>query len=112
MDSDCKGGIATYCKFFLSGFQRSGAWPTVRKKHLAAFPACEVCASKENVQVHHLKSVSKNPELELCENNLFTLCAGQSCNCHFVFGHAFDWKRTNSDCVADSKNFRRKIEND
>jgi 5-methylcytosine-specific restriction protein A len=112
LDFNRKGSASTYRKFFLSGFQRSGQWPAIRKKHLSAYPACEVCASKENLQVHHIQSVSKHPEMELCESNLFTLCAGQACNCHFVFGHTFDWRKSNKDCVADSKNFRRKIEND
>ena len=39
---------------------------------------CVECGSHEKLQVHHIKSVHKYPELVMDENNVITLCA----SCH------------------------------
>ena len=84
---------------------RSGAWPRVRKQHLEKHDSCEACGCKKTLFVHHICPFSKNPELELCEDNLITLCFV----CHFWFGHLKNWKSHNVNVLTDAKWFKEKI---
>ena len=85
----------TESRSFLS--LRSGAWRRVRNEHLEKQGFCAICGSKQNLTVHHIKSFSENPELELCPDNLITLCENRNLNCHFVFGHKMRWTNLNRD---------------
>jgi len=91
------------------GAARSSKWPTVRKHFLEKHPYCEVCGSKNNLNVHHMKPFHLEPELELDESNLITLCEGKSVNCHFLFGHFCNWKNFNPDVVKDSAEWSLKL---
>ena len=88
---------------------RSPRWRKVRNLHLASNPRCAICGSAENLVVHHIKSFSENPELELCPENLITLCENRNLNCHFVFGHHMRWADLNYSLVDNLANIRRAI---
>jgi predicted restriction endonuclease len=87
---------------------RSPKWNSVRKKHLTYNPRCAVCGKDKKLEVHHIKPVHKNPELELEPTNLITLCADP---CHFIFGHLMDWRSWNSDIINDVSVYYNKIVN-
>lgn len=86
------------------GAARSGKWPSVRAEYFAAHPHCEFkgCKSKGPFQVHHVKSFSRNPELELDLTNLITLCAGES-NHHLYVGHQGNFQDINPHVREDCK---------
>lgn len=66
---------------------RSGRWPTVRKHHLEKEPFCQSCFRENDLEVHHILPVHAGGD-ELDPDNLITFCR----DCHFVVGHACDWK--------------------
>src|SRR5689334_13402087 len=72
---------------------RSGKWPAVERAHLKAQPECQACGSRELLSVHHIRPFRLYPELELDADNLITLC--QKHHCHFLFGHAGDYRAWN-----------------
>jgi hypothetical protein len=90
----------------LYGADRSSKWRKVREEHLRRQPECQACGRKKDLEVHHLASFAEHPELELCPDNLWTLCGDP---CHFVHGHLMDFHRCNPDCIADSKRYRDKV---
>jgi 5-methylcytosine-specific restriction endonuclease McrA len=89
-------------KFAIQG--RSKEWFNVRKIHLAWFPACAACNSRDKLEVHHVVPFHINPELELAADNLITLCA----HCHLVIGHLRDYKIYNDNVVRDAKEWQSK----
>lgn len=78
---------------------RSSMWSNLRRDFLEQHPECQICGNSQNLQVHHFFDVSTYPELELKWNNLVTLCTKskyhKNLNCHLVYGHLGNWKRTN-----------------
>lgn len=80
------------------GAVRSPKWKTVRLHHLETNSECICCGKVDDLEVHHIKSVSQHPELELIPENLATLCE----RCHLVVGHINDWHKINPHIVADS----------
>lgn len=91
------------------GAARSTHWPAIRKAHLEAHPTCAACGGKENLEVHHKKPFHLHPDLELHEANLITLCEHPGHDCHFVFGHFYDWKQFNSRVVEDAAEWLEKL---
>lgn len=89
---------------------RNSQWPKVRSKHLEKQPVCMVCGGKESLQVHHIEPFHKNPEKELDENNLITLCDGKF-RCHLLFGHLLYWRSHNPNVVEDAETWSNKIKN-
>lgn len=90
---------------------RSGHWPTVRKEHLEAHPACEVCGGLEKLEVHHIHPFHLHPDLELNPNNLVTLCeVDPLLNCHRIFGHLDNFRGWNPDVIEDAKDWRKKFQ--
>lgn len=71
---------------------RSGRWPTVRKKHLEHEGECQCCGRTVELEVHHVYPVHAGGD-ELDPDNLITFCR----DCHFVVGHACDWKAWRND---------------
>src|ERR1035437_1990816 len=59
---------------------RSPEWPRVERLYRKLFPACAACGSSKRPQVHHMKSFSQHPELELDPTNLITLCMDNDCH--------------------------------
>lgn len=71
---------------------RSPKWGAVRRKHLLDNPLCVACGGDKDLQVHHIKPFHLYPPLELDPENLITLCEASGRECHFRFGHGFNWK--------------------
>lgn len=90
-----------------AGVPRSSMWAKVRAAHLKAHPACEACAQKDALEVHHIEPFHLRPELELDPTNLMTLCGAP---CHIVHGHLMAWARVNRTVVADVRTYRAKLE--
>jgi hypothetical protein len=86
---------------------RSPLWPRVRAEHLEQEPECQVCGSTIDVEVHHKIPVHIDQSKELDALNLITLC--QRNGCHYLFGHARDWKAFNPRVVADCSRARSMI---
>jgi hypothetical protein len=91
----------------LFGTLRSGAWPRVRREHLAKEPACVACGRDDELEVHHVVPFHDRPSLELDDSNLVTLCADP---CHFVFGHCLNWRHSNPRVREDAAAYRRRID--
>ena len=80
---------------------RSGAWRTVRAKHLVVEPNCQCCGRNKEMEVHHVLPVhAGGPELDRA--NLISFCH----DCHFVVGHACDWKAWRADVRRIAKLMR------
>lgn len=75
---------------------RSSKWPKVRAAHLKAEPTCRGCGGTRSLQVHHIVPVHIDAALELEESNLITLCEYPGRNCHFTWGHFYNWADFNS----------------
>lgn len=88
---------------------RSGHWPVVRAAHLKLEPACAVCGSTLDLQVHHILPFHENPERELDPDNLITVCGPGGHNCHLAWGHLFSYQSWNVDVRADAARMRAKI---
>lgn len=69
---------------------RAGAWPRVRREHLHAQPYCVACGQLAET-VHHCVPVSRAPELELDETNLYSYCDRH----HLLIGHLGDYHAYN-----------------
>ena len=102
------------------GAARSSEWPKVRATYLSKHSRCEACGGREGLQVHHVlpfKAAGNGDEdgdgiiNELDEDNLITLCTGDTCNCHLWIGHAGNFKSFNANCREDAKRFREMIAN-
>lgn len=92
------------------GAKRSPEWPKVRKAHLAKFPTCAMCGTKNKLEVHHIKPFHLHPELELEPSNLITLCESKvDANCHLLFGHLGNFKSLNATVIHDAKAWNEKI---
>lgn len=89
---------------------RSPQWATCRARHLKTQPVCQVCGTKTALAVHHIQPVHTNPELELDETNLITLCQGVDGGCHFRWGHLWNWTSWNDKVEEDASEWRVKIE--
>ena len=85
---------------------RSSQWPKVRDAHLKNDSVCNVCGSKEDLNVHHIVPFHIDKSKELDPTNLITLCNHNGC--HFTFGHLFNWSSSNPDVIADAKTFKQK----
>lgn len=90
---------------------RSPRWPAVRQAHLAKEPVCQVCGTRDELQVHHIKPYHLFPSLELDRANLLTLCEGGNHNCHLLFGHLNCWMSWNEFVRADAAEWRNRIRN-
>jgi len=71
---------------------RSPQWPSVRRKHLLEEPVCQWCGGTAKLEVHHEIPFSQDYSLELVDHNLITLCEAPIENCHFIRGHARNWR--------------------
>ena len=85
---------------------RSSQWPKVRDAHLKIDPACNVCGTKEDLNVHHIVPFHIDKSKELDPKNLITLC--NSNGCHFTFGHLFNWSAYNPNVMIDSQIYKDK----
>jgi len=93
------------------GAKRSSKWNKIRKEVLKEYPECQICGSKESLEVHHKIPFHLAPDLELEKDNLITLCDKNNRGCHFVFGHLCSWSSFNHDIELDAKIWYYKIIN-
>jgi hypothetical protein len=84
---------------------RSPFWRQVRNDFVNAHPACEICGSTKDLEVHHIKPFHLRPDLELDPSNIITLCKSKKwgLDCHFTFGHAGNYYWENKSLLADIK---------
>lgn len=75
----------------VSGAERSGKWPALRKQILDEQPTCEACGGRDGCKPHHIKPFHVYPELELERSNVIVLCD----QCHLMLGHLGDWPAWN-----------------
>jgi 5-methylcytosine-specific restriction endonuclease McrA len=88
---------------------RSSRWKKTREEHIKNNPTCFACGRSEYLTVHHITPFHIEPNLELAPDNLLTLCQGKGLNCHFVFGHRYNWTTHNPDVKKDCISFREII---
>lgn len=93
------------------GKKRSDEWPRVRKDWIKNNPACAVCGTKKNVQVHHRVAFHTHPELELDPTNFITLCEGEERDHHRMIGHCENFQSINEHVDADVAFWKAKIAN-
>ena len=91
------------------GGKRSRKWPKVARAHKKAFPKCEYCWGRKQLQTHHISDYSTSPALELKWSNLMTLCMKNKC--HFLEGHLQNWKSINPNINSDCVIHRAKVAN-
>lgn len=88
--------------------QRSPLWSMVRDRFVRENPLCAACGRREQLEVHHVKPFYLFPQLELDPTNLVTLCEGTR-NCHYTFGHAYNWRGYNPGVRTDVQQFRERV---
>jgi 5-methylcytosine-specific restriction protein A len=91
----------------VAGTGRSPQWPALRRKHLAQFPACAACGTREGVEVHHVYPVHAYPHLELEPLNCLTLCKAH----HLWHGHLGDFRSWCPSVLADCRSMLAKVKN-
>ena len=80
---------------------KSPKWDAVRDKFIAEHPLCSFCSEQAD-EVHHIQPFHLNPELELDESNLISLCRRH----HFLWGHCGNWKDFNPGIRTDAELWR------
>lgn len=93
------------------GAKRSGSWRRVRDEHLKFYPQCQCCGGTDRLRVHHKVPFHEAPDLELDPSNLMTLCESKKfgLNCHFLFGHLGNWRKSNPWVQIDVAVMKRKL---
>lgn len=87
---------------------RFPGWPTLRRAHLAKHPACAICGSTKDREVHHIKPYTLFPDLEMEPSNLVTLCRSKNWgfNCHLAVGHGGNYSMYNPYLLDDIASIR------
>lgn len=88
---------------------RSGKWPATRAEHLRREPTCAACGTSQDLEVHHVQPFHLFPALELDQSNLITLCEQSGRNCHYFFGHGYNWHCWNPTVREDAAAFLKKM---
>ena len=84
---------------------RSSQWPAAQHLHLLNEPVCQVCGTKNDLEVHHKLPYHEHPELELVQANMMTMCRTD----HLFVGHRKSWLSYNPTVDADAAAWRQKI---
>lgn len=94
-----------------AGMKRNPQWPRIRKQHLIAYPRCEACGGKDDLEIHHIQPFHLNPNRELSFTNLITLCESKKngVNCHLFFGHLGNFRSYNEFVAPDCVKWKYKI---
>jgi len=85
----------------IKSIKRSPQWDQVRDDFVRKNPRCFCCGSNKKLQVHHILPFSNNPELELEESNLISLCMDKN-ECHLKIGHGGSFRFYNPSVVDDA----------
>ncbi len=86
------------------GLRRSPKWRAVARDHLVVQPCCVSCASRRELNVHHIFPFHfcvhlGRADLELDHRNLITLCASH----HLLLGHLDDFESANLSVVRHAR---------
>jgi hypothetical protein len=83
---------------------RSPKWPAARTKFLKTHKTCSACGGTTKLEVHHIQPFHTNPELELDQHNMITLCesGNNGLICHLNVGHSGNYKCINPASVTDA----------
>jgi len=94
-----------------AGQMRSPGWRHLRNEFIKKNPWCKGCGGTKKLEVHHIISFSDDPDLELVESNLITLCKSgkYGIRCHQLLGHMGNFRKTNKTCLEDADYWRIKI---
>jgi 5-methylcytosine-specific restriction endonuclease McrA len=82
-------------------------WLDLQRKHRRNNPNCAICGTNQNIEIHHILPFKENPELELDENNLISLC-GKYNNCHLIHGHLGNYNNYNRNLLQLIENLKKK----
>ncbi len=85
------------------------------EEHKKISPACLICGSTENCDVHHLFPWEMFPDKRYEPKFFRTLCRNPGCQGHLIAGHCGDWKawsqHTDTDIVyLKARRHERKYE--
>lgn len=58
----------------------------LKRKHRATIGKCAICGSKENLQIHHIKPIGRNPHLKYNPVNWIVVCGSCHKELHDVLG--------------------------
>ena len=100
-----KNLLSLVCKtIYHIGMKRSDKWHTIRKHHIEKEGWCKYCGGTTHLEVHHIEPFHLNPDKELDDTNLITLCEDIGKDCHLKVGHLGNWKNFNPNVrkIADS----------
>jgi len=77
--------------------RRHRKWRKLRKRFLKKNKVCACCGRKKKLEVHHIVPVHIDRSLELCYENLITLCESKKygITCHLFVGHKGNYKKFN-----------------
>jgi hypothetical protein len=88
---------------------RSSCWVKIREEYIRKHFICEACGSTEDLQVHHVIPFNLDSSKECDPENLITLCARKTHNCHLWIGHGGNYKTYNPNCREDAQYFHTMI---
>lgn len=101
-----KNPLTQLSKLFVQVFvfkkRRSPHWPKIRADHLKVESWCRGCGGAIDLEVHHVQPYHINPELELIDTNLITLCENYKVRCHLLKGHLGSWRRINPNILKEA----------
>jgi len=111
----CSNECKKSCEVFGKSLHREGEyknsyrkiplWLIESVKENAGYK-CEICESKDNLQVHHIQPYTLHPQLGLDREEMICLCF----DCHNKYGHSDGCKRHEIQCKNGKINFD-KLEN-
>lgn len=87
-------------------FERASQWPALLAQLIAKQPFCGVCGRPQKdvekaggiLTGHHIQPVHVYPDRELDPDNVFIICESRGLrNCHFGWGHFYNWSAWNPD---------------
>lgn len=88
--------LCLFVASFLLAADRSSKWDAFRDRLVAAQPYCSLCASTNDLEVHHIQLFAQHPELELVDSNCIVLCR----HCHWQAGHlGISWDVANNEIL-------------
>lgn len=92
------------------GADRSPHWSKTRDQFLDG-KCCAVCGGTTALVAHHEVPFHLAPDLELDPSNLVPLCEAKryGVNCHLLFGHLGNYRRTNVSVRADAAYWHQRL---
>ena len=88
----------------LFGAQRNPHWPKIRASYMKQHPKCEILCGKKATDCHHILPVHLFPNEELNPQNFLAVCE----DCHFIFGHFFNYRSYNKDIRNDIQRIKNR----